>query len=65
MTKEQFDCQQWRKGMRVRVQVLGYKKPRTFNVTGIDFDKGWVRLEDPITRARGYVSYMACIVLGE
>lgn len=63
MTKEQFDRQQWHKGMRV--QVFGYKKPRNFNVTGIDFGKGRIRIEDPITGARGYVSYMTCIVLGE
>ena len=49
----------------MRVQVFGYKKPRNFNVTGIDFGKGRIRIEDPITGARRYVSYMTCIVLGE
>ena len=63
MTREQFDRQRWHKGMRV--QVFGFKKPRNFNVAGIDFGKGRIRIEDPITGARGYVSYMTCIVLGE
>ena len=63
MTKEQFDSQRWHKGMRV--QVFGYKKPRTYNVTGVDFSKGRIRTEDPTTGARGYVAYMACIVIGE
>ena len=63
MTKDQFDRQQWHTGMRV--QVLGYKKPRTCNVTGVDFCKGRIRIEDQITGKRSYVAYMTCVVIGE